>query len=425
MRIAVSCVAFLMTTWASAGMLPHFSVIEMCDRAEVIVEGEWLDGERMRVDRVYKGSTDVAVGEIIWVQTLDEHVRVVGGWWKDDPAELASSALVAFLKRGEGPGAWRPMGTHSNRGIRRGSTGVIWFDDQQVYRYFQFMNPGPYWLVPAMGYRLETHTPEELRAEIARGLALHQEWECRAAIEDPSARAKALGDYLVEARSPAGCDFHYVQKAGLTLGEMGASAVPALMDVLGNATCQYGDHNAIGALARIGSEAKPVVPLLCELLEWSTGELNTTALRALGAIGDLSAAPHVRVWLEPERLSGLKAWEITEVVQCLCAVGDHESFDDMVRAVRSVLAMIPLVEDVPPPFPGFQEGSFSREDISRWAEANEAVNTHNCLRSNVADMIRAMHKLDPERTAPIIRTLINDPRMEWARRRLEGLLDEE
>lgn len=396
MRTAIGCVALLLTTWASAGILPWYSITEMCDRAELIVEGEWLGGERVRVDRVYKGSAHVAAGETIWVRTLDEHKRVVGAWSRSERHELTSTRLVAFLEPADAPGAWRPMGTYEGHALRGGSPGLLWLDAEAVYGYTQAINPGPYWLMPDLRYPREVRTPADLRAEIARGLALHEDWARRTALADPAARATALADFLAEGRSPADCDFYYVRKAGMALSELGAAAVPALMQVLRGPLCQYADHDTMAALGRIGADAAPVVPLLCELLNASPAGPNVPALRALGAIGDLRAAPHVRAWLVPERLATFKACQIGEVGESLCAMGDRDSFDDLVRAIRTLLPMIA-----------------------------EAVGDDESARYCAADLARGLLKLDRPRAEPIVRALINDPRLGAARTMLQYALEEE
>jgi hypothetical protein len=70
---------FAFSPYSSARMAPYHSVDEMCNMADIIVEGTYLGGDKVKVEQVYKVSKESKLeGEIINVEQLGKHNRKYG-----------------------------------------------------------------------------------------------------------------------------------------------------------------------------------------------------------------------------------------------------------------------------------------------------------------------------------------------------------
>jgi hypothetical protein len=380
------CVMALLVTQPTwAAILPSMSVYGMCDRADLIVEGEWLGENRVRVERVHKGA-ELIRGEtdVVEVSRLDDHDREMRGWLGGERGPLGTTRLVAFLAEGEQAETWSAIYTVPRSG-RCGSCGVIWYDDARCYSYMQVVNPGPYVLVAAEpAWRCPNI--EALRSEIAEGLEYARSWHEALETEDPAEKARVLATYLLPRTSPIGAsEYYYEHAARDALVEMKGDAVDALAEVLRTAEKDDNLNLAVNTLYWNRSEAREAAPLLCELLNHPEQVFTFYVLRALETAGEPDVIERVRPYLEPASMEGPDLEVAVQAAATLCALGDQDSFQDIVALLRAILR-------------GGKHLYY------------------------VSDTVRAMQRLDAERTALIIRTLINDPRLEGYRSLLEDYL---
>jgi hypothetical protein len=188
---------------ARADSFPWDSVDKMCDEAEVIVEGEWLGKNLVRIDKVLKApesfKKDTKEIEVGYLDKHDRNVDRLGRLKEGQP--IKTKQLVLFLEK-DRQGSWRSRHTIDVDGTC-GSCGLFWFDDDACYGYAQFDNPGPYVLFKGGG-RVPKNIAA-LRAEIAAGLENSRRWRAVLAVKNPQEKAKALAAYLLPRTSPPWC----------------------------------------------------------------------------------------------------------------------------------------------------------------------------------------------------------------------------
>jgi len=108
-------------------------------------------------------------------------------------------------------------------------------------------------------------------------------------------RQKSLIPALVAALKDR--DYSVADWASQALGDLGAEVVPALLEVVKDKTASNARNAAIGALARIGPEAKAAVPLLTQVLKEEGSTPNYSTIDALRAMGE-AAKPAVPVLID-------------------------------------------------------------------------------------------------------------------------------
>jgi len=381
-RAALAVLAAMLPWTVVADEFPETSVAAMCDQVELIVEGEYLGKNRVRISRVHKGSKRLARAAAgIEVADLDKHDRVLRAGWERRGAAVATKKLVLFLSYDAKAKVWRSLHTIDTDG-HCGSCGLFWYDRARCYGYLQAMNPGPYVLCRGDGERWQPRRiPKDidaLRLDIVAGLENSRRWRAALAIRDPRQRAEALGKYFLARTSPEGDYGVYRYAVRERMRELGADAVVVLVGLL--RTAEAGDdlNGVVLTLYDIGPAAKAAVPLLCDLLGSPKQAHTGYVLSALRTIGDRGAVGSVRPVLGHDRLH-----VAVEAAQTLAALGDVESFDKIAS----------LVPEEP------QKGY--------------------CY--TLRDLLNALHALDPERAAPIIRGLAAHPRMAPVRGQIRGV----
>jgi len=108
-------------------------------------------------------------------------------------------------------------------------------------------------------------------------------------------RQKSLIPALVAALKDR--DYSVADWASQVLGDLGAEVVPALLEVVKDKIASNARNAAIGALARIGPEAKAAVPLLTQVLKEEGSTPNYSTIDALRAMGE-AAKPAVPVLID-------------------------------------------------------------------------------------------------------------------------------
>lgn len=291
------------TLWAD--IFPGVSVDEMCDKADVIIEGTYLDENDVRIDRIHKSSVLLKKESgTLEVSRLNEHSRTLWKGFRNDGKALETNRLILFLVQSKA-GKWESMSTINDNGTC-GSCGLFWFDDVMCYGYVQEMNPGPYVLLPAKDpqWRIPK-TINALRADIETGLANSREWRRSLSLKDPAERALALARYLLKSTSPKGDKGTYLYATRQPIAALGKDAVPALIQVLRTAPADEKLDPAVLILYDIGPPAAQALPDLIPLLAKAERAFTGYVLIALGSTGDPRAVPYLEKYLESkdERLA--------------------------------------------------------------------------------------------------------------------------
>ena len=287
-------VGFTPAVPATASLFPHYSVDKMCHMAEVIVEGTYVGTGRVQIQRLYTGSPPVPKeSAIIEVPALEQHTLEIGERFTPGPGRLlVTRQVVLFLKSVNDK--WTPLAT-----IGHGSCGVIWYDEEACYRYFQFVNPGPYGLKKSDANHPSPDVPgsiAQVRQEIAEGLANAREWRRTLAIADKSAKAEALARYLLPSTSPKGDKGTHRYSVLTELRPLGRDAVPALIQVLRNAPENENVDTVVFTLKAIGPPAAAALPELIALLTQPKRASKDLVLCALRATDD----PRAEAYLAPK-----------------------------------------------------------------------------------------------------------------------------
>lgn len=347
--------------------LPRPGVDELCVRAELIIEGEHLGNDRVKIVRVYKTSDrlDGNAAEIV-VQHVDKYVRVLT---RPRAATIQTNKLVLFLTYQPETRTWRSLYTTDQEG-QWGSAGLFWFDDQTCYGYTQPSTFQGYALAPGNDGRPKRfRVPKDIhdmRARIQLGMENLRRWQAVLAVKDPAQQARQMARYLLPRTAPKGYKSAFRVELRHRLAELGRHAVPVLIDVVKNAKPDERLNDAVLILYDIGVAARPAVPLLCELLESPRNTSRYYVLSALRTAGDPAAIPYVRPMLEVADTQ-----VAANAAKTLAAFGDHESFD-------AIAAVLPL--------------KFNRDDLV-----------------HARDLLHALHTLDPKRARPLIERVASDP----------------
>ena len=291
-----------------ADMLPSYSVDEMCDMADLIVEGDWLGNDAIRIDRIYKGASFLEGGaRTVAVSRLGAHSKVPWHGANVGEGPLRANRAVLFLDRDKTTGEWRSISTDADNEFGFcGSCGLFWVDGTAAYGYEQSRNPGPYEIVSASrrGGRVPK-SAEALRADIESGLANSREWRRSLALPGRVEKARALARYLLKSTSPPGDKGSYLYAVRRPLASLGEDAIPSLIRVLRTAPAGERLDPTVLILYDIGPAAAQAIPDLIDLLPGPERAFTGYVLSALGATGDPTALPALEGYIKSndERLA--------------------------------------------------------------------------------------------------------------------------
>ena len=278
-----------------AELLPTLSPHEMCAEADAIVVGERVSANRVAVHEwILRPPQGSLAGSDVTITGLEKHGRVISERGLEQaPGQqrrrLTSQKLLCFLEaKGD---SWRPLVA-----AEAGSSGLVWLEQGNCYRYHQLKNPGPYSLLPAGGHPTEN----ELRAAIAQGLADRDQWEEVKTITHPEEQAIVLCSYLLERTSPERGHGTYRNRVRRVLPKLGARAVTELVLLLRNAMPGDKLGDAVLILNDLGPVARPAVPDLVALLQRPGLVDPARLIETLGRIGDASVAHQLLPFLDDE-----------------------------------------------------------------------------------------------------------------------------
>ena len=347
-KLLAGCV-FLWTASSAvrAAIIPTPRVGRLCVEAELIVEGEYLTADRVRIDRVLKPSRllDRHADEIV-VGRLGEHMRIprqmpiwtppgdAQRWLLPEGKEIRTYKVVLFLTYSARTKRWSSAWT-TDQEDQCGSAGAFWYDDQTCYGYEQIMNPGPL-ILQAGNERESWRVPrdvETLRAEIEAGLEHLRQWQAARALRDPAEKAQRLARFLLPHTAPQGYKGAFRRELREELPKLGRHAVGPLIAVIEEARPDERLNETVLILYDMGRAARPAVATLCELLGSPGKTSRYYILSALREAGDPAAAVHVRPMLD-----AADAQVATQAAVTLGALGDRASFDAIASMLRANVA---------------------------------------------------------------------------------------
>jgi hypothetical protein len=204
LRVVLPCtvaVAFALAGATEAGIRPTWQIYKAIEHCELIVVGQAGGAGDV--------FTDLAVEEVIWgdaslkgtalrVQDLSSWVELASRastegdpWGRKETLDLSKKPLLVCLTRRPFLGSPDRFPEDGDQWkIAVGATGIKVLDRQNVYGFWQLMNPGPYYCVP------ESNSRDELLAAAGRGVELARIWNRIEATGDPyiadDARVKLL-----------------------------------------------------------------------------------------------------------------------------------------------------------------------------------------------------------------------------------------
>ena len=138
--IAVPCCVTALVLASAAQLFADIlyapKVDYLCVEAELIVEGEYLEGNRVKIVHVFKPSKRLpAKATHLEVQSVDKHSRVSHLFTKKRGRQkkvIRTNKLVLFLKFNPLRKVWAPIYPPTgNEGL--GSAGLFWYDEQTCY----------------------------------------------------------------------------------------------------------------------------------------------------------------------------------------------------------------------------------------------------------------------------------------------------
>jgi hypothetical protein len=367
-------VAARIAGWAgpgSAAEMPYAGVTKLCDEAALIVEGEYLGQGRIQVAKVYKGALpQEAKGQIV-ATGLEKCSRTME--WTN--RKIKTQRVLAFLNVHSVPLYL----------IGDGSLGIFWLEKEESYTYRQLMNPGGYLLTR---YRIERGVQpseevsvEQLHVQLEVGLAASSQWQRALTIKNPAEAAKAMARFLRVETAPKGfVPGDYYRTLRERMAQFGAAAVPSLVEVLRDGTAKQEDLNLpVLILYDIGKPAQPAVPVLLNLLAKPGKTATLYICSALGATADPQAIPALRSLLASTDMQLAIA-----AAEGLATMKDAASFD-------AIAKLLP-------------------------AHATKASGMQ------ITDLLRALHRLDARRAAPLLGRYADDPALRDWRDYLMSLL---
>jgi hypothetical protein len=256
-----------------AELLPEAEPYEDAGDVALVAEARVTARDRVVLTRTLHAVTPLGADvRELRVSGLSRHSRKIGEFGPDEGRELATQDCVLFLDFDDATSAWVPVSAFPD-----GSAGVYWVQDGKVWSYAQVLNPGPLVLTPwRPGERPQDPqgTIEQLRADVAAGVAARRAWDEDLRTTDRRQLAAKLARWMRSDTSPDG-PRHRRRKfaARLRLARLGSAAVPALLDVIRAEGDDEGRENAIGAIGDIGEAAADAVPALL-LVAQSPGKLS-------------------------------------------------------------------------------------------------------------------------------------------------------
>ncbi|MDJ1499959.1 hypothetical protein [Xanthocytophaga agilis] len=344
---------------AKADLHPSISIIDMCFKADAVIEGRYLGDDKVVIERIYKAHfmlTDTlevrnmdihfsfpAVNHLIlfvsfnhpedyWNNVASQYgqqktSKPENGWNSLDPYYCST----LFLRDYDTAYKIKTIMTDSIIG----SSGVIWFQNTTCYRYYQVTNPGGFGLFDMMreegfwivkGHRF--NGLEDLRYEISKCIEEVGIWKQTIQISDTIEKARQLSKFLLQKTTPVPYSYWYYSAMIARNGMIGMEkiAFPFLFEQLQKAdTSEYLD-NLLMVLENVLVDNNLLIPALCNL-KHSKQELDKDyrqmIIRLLEKTQDKKAIPCLRKFFEEDSLYK------TEAAFVLCTLKDIDYYSEL------------------------------------------------------------------------------------------------
>jgi hypothetical protein len=292
-----------------AAILPSPDIEQLCREADLIVDGEQFNGDRVMVSRVLKCPPGYdPPPRILQVRHLHEMNRQLGFEFRPGPP-IATRRGVFFLTRDFTGTGWIACGTaRAEREIHTGP-GVFWYDAVACYGYDQMMNPGPYELRAgepnAPGWDIPPNR-DALEKQIQIGLQLSDEWEALLNLDDPAEQAKGFARFLLPRTAPHGYHDSFARELRTRMALLGEPAVPPIVKLLEEVRPDDDLNDAVLILSDMGSIAQArhrpsptaaALPALRRLLEAPSRTARYYIVCAIRSSRGRRAIPDVRALL--------------------------------------------------------------------------------------------------------------------------------
>jgi len=311
--------------------LPFVSIKGMTMKADVILAGEVEGEDEVRIKKIFHSvEPTLKEGGIMVIPSIPVHSRTMSNWFVYPPnakdRDLKTKELVLFLKSNQ-KGVYEPI-----HFIGEGSKGLIWFNNDKCFGYYQISNPGGYSLIDSgtnMGGLPKGKG--RLWEKIESGLKNRLVWESIKGINNPRERARKLADILVGGK-PVRSNFEGANILG-ELKRIGRVAVPEIAAAMGKLQpdddIAYLSHMlkdlAIGVPAE--DRAKFLEPIALPLARWLETSQSSDPYHVFGIlrwVKDPRAAEATRRFLKhkEKRIRG-------EAAIALGSMGDKNSFSEI------------------------------------------------------------------------------------------------
>ncbi len=341
---------------------------EMCNEAQVVLEGEYLGGDRVNVVRVYK--TNVILSDVVIVPGLQKEEKPLStkrlflflGFGEECSFQPSQESCFNDVVKNITSGTLTPL-----RQIDKGgSDGVIWFDDTCCYRYRQAMNPGPLALFPDFkNYETgEKNSAADVRTEIETGLKESLVWNRASSLTSAYDRTRLMCRFLLQSTSPTPENLRYYQWFAVWHTDWDATgefAGPYLAELLINADPKESVHEIVRVLGFIGApHSASAVHSLGALLSGDPERAHPEWV--IEAIAD-AQDPAGITYLLPQ-LDSDKSYIAAEAGIALCRLKAVEHFDRICKVL--------------------------------------SVNSKTWFDGKYLEQLEALYQLDPVRARPVI-----------------------
>jgi hypothetical protein len=318
MKVMAATILLSLTGTALADLGPSQTVDEMCNTADLVIEGTWDGNGAVKIEKVYKESNSAGSGEQVQVPALKRLSLHSRDWGLDGneeapldpgieakPKPIPAKTAVLFLTRiGGTHEQWEPIGLCGTDNVV-GSRGVFWLVGDEVFGYEQRMNPGPLslckgragdhpltlWSIPPDG--------NSLRRLIGIGLRNSAQWRVAMAMTDPNAKAGALARFLLPRTLPTADTGTFPYRTGTELASLRGAGLKAVLAVLkdvrdgdpglGVDTALIAATHVFQKLEGDGDTLSGAIPVLRRLAERPRQAYPRFLLEALKAAGDANA----------------------------------------------------------------------------------------------------------------------------------------
>ncbi len=310
---------------AKADLHPSLSIIDMCFKADAIVEGHYLGEDKVLVGIIYK--THPMLKDTLEVRNLDMHFKLPNVnklllfLSFNNPDDYWNTVTLHYnnhIKSPKPENGWNPLDPYyysslfENRDAQTssidsliGSSGVIWIHDTVCYRYYQLMNPGGYGLLEMNQEEvfgaLEGGKYDRLkgiRDEIRMHIQEMHLWNNIAALPEPE-RSRQFSLFLLKKTSPLPANGWYYSYKVFSNHIQGKVKIefPFLFEQLQRADTSEDLKNLLTMFRYVQVDKDKLMPVLGEMLTVKSKfkkDYTSTIIWLYSYLQDKKSFPYLR-----------------------------------------------------------------------------------------------------------------------------------